>query len=60
MNFLKNQPGDDDVPFQKIGAASNEAGVGGKKDSGFSSQTRDKVEAAKSYIESSLFFRKNN
>ena len=56
MNFSKNQAGDDDVPFQKIGAGNNEPGAGGKKDSGFSSQTRDKVEAAKSYIESSFLF----
>ena len=56
MNFSKNQNHEDDIPFQKIqGPGQNESNPTSKKE-GFSNQTKDKVEAAKSYIESILFF----
>jgi hypothetical protein len=56
MNFSKNHVPEDDVPFQKINTPNlNDNGQGSKKDSSLSNQTRDKVEAAKSYIESISF-----
>ena len=51
MNFPKNH--EDDALFQKI-PTSNPNDQGSKKD-GISNQTKDKVEAAKSYIESFFF-----
>lgn len=48
MNFQKNE----DAFFQKIQTSAQNEKESSKKDSGISNQTRDKVEAAKTYIES--------
>lgn len=53
MNFPKTH---EDDSLQKIQTPNNKESSQNKKDGGISNQTKDKVEAAKSYIESLSFF----
>ena len=55
MNFQKNH--EEDTGFQKIQTPNQNEPSQNKKDGGMSNQTRDKVEAAKSYIESLSLFK---